>query len=89
MIQCDRTISAMSLYRAAPVFRDHFVAQSSPLYESVRAQCIDEFRLYVHPIIIGSGKPLFAASDAKLNLRLVEARSFGNGVVPLRYERVE
>lgn len=50
---------------------------------------IDEYRLYVHPILIGRGKPLFQASDAKINLRLSETRTFGNGVVLLRYQRTE
>ncbi len=50
---------------------------------------IDEYRIYVHPILIGRGKPLFPASDAKINLQLAETRTFGNGVVLLRYERPE
>ena len=50
---------------------------------------IDEYRLYVHPIVIGRGKPLFKASDAKVNLQLAEIRTFGNGVVLLRYQRSE
>jgi len=50
---------------------------------------IDEYRLYVHPILIGRGKPLFRTSDAKTNLRLAETRTFGNGVVLLRYQRTE
>jgi dihydrofolate reductase len=48
---------------------------------------IDEYRLYVHPIVIGQGKPLFPPSEAKINLRLAETRAFGNGVVLLRYRR--
>ena len=50
---------------------------------------IDEYRIYVHPILIGRGRPLFHPSDATTNLRLVEARTFGNGVVLLRYQRAE
>jgi dihydrofolate reductase len=50
---------------------------------------IDEYHLYVHPILIGRGKPLFQASDAKINLRLAETRTFGNGVVLLSYQRTE
>jgi len=53
----------------------------------MRLDLIDEYRLYVHPIVLGQGKPLFPASDARINLRLVETRTFGNGVVLLRYER--
>ena len=51
----------------------------------MRHDLIDEYRL--HPIIIGQGKPLFQASDAKINLQLAETRTFGNGVVLLRYQR--
>ena len=52
----------------------------------MRLDLIDEYRLYVHPIVIGQGKPLFQA-DAKINLQLAETRTFGNGVVLLRYQR--
>jgi dihydrofolate reductase len=48
---------------------------------------IDEYRIYVHPVLIGAGKPLFAPSDARTDLRLVDTRVFGNGVVLLHYER--
>jgi dihydrofolate reductase len=48
---------------------------------------IDEWRIYVHPVVIGRGKPLFQPSDARLDLRLIETRAFGNGVVLVRYQR--
>ena len=50
---------------------------------------IDEYRLYVHPVLIGRGKSLFRASDARTNLQLTETRAFGNGVVLLRYQPAE
>jgi len=46
---------------------------------------IDEYRIRLHPVVLGSGKPLF---KAKTNLKLVEARPFRSGVVLLRYEVV-
>ncbi len=49
---------------------------------------VDEFRLYLHPVLLGAGTPLFPAAGARRDLRLVENRTFGNGVVLLRYERV-
>lgn len=53
----------------------------------MRQDLIDEYRLYVHPVVIGRGKPLFPESKTKVDLRLAETRTFGNGVVLLRYQR--
>ncbi len=55
--------------------------------EFARHDLIDEYRLYVHPIVIGRGTPMLQPSDAKVSLRLIETHIFGNGVVLLRYER--
>jgi len=45
---------------------------------------VDVLRIYVHPVVIGEGRPLFAPG-AQHDLRLDESRSFTNGVVLLRY----
>ena len=50
-----------------------------------RLGLIDEYRIYVHPVLIGRGKPLFQETDGTTPLRLLESRTFGNGVVLLRY----
>jgi dihydrofolate reductase len=47
---------------------------------------IDEFRLYVMPVVVGGGKPFFPARK-KLRLQLAEHRAFASGTVYLRYER--
>jgi dihydrofolate reductase len=52
-----------------------------------RLDLVDEYRLYVHPVLVGSGRRPFGPADAPTNLRLVETRTFGNGVVLLRHER--
>ena len=50
---------------------------------------VDEYRIYVHPVLIGRGKPLFSPTDAKADLRLVETRIFRSGVVMLHYRRAD
>ncbi len=47
---------------------------------------IDEFRVMVNPVIIGSGTPLFQGITRRLDLKLIETRVFGNGNVLLYYE---
>ncbi|MEU8654567.1 dihydrofolate reductase family protein [Streptomyces sp. NPDC048737] len=53
----------------------------------LRQGLVDAFRIYVHPVIVGGGTPLFAEGSAPAGLRLVETRAFGNGVVLLHHER--
>ncbi|MEU1590070.1 dihydrofolate reductase family protein [Micromonospora sp. NPDC005710] len=53
-----------------------------------RHDLIDEYRIYVHPVLVGRGRRLFPAADTPTGLRLVESRVFGNGVVLLHHERV-
>jgi len=48
---------------------------------------IDEYRIYVHPTVIGGGRPLFRPSAQRITLRLAQTRTFDNGVVLLHYER--
>jgi dihydrofolate reductase len=46
---------------------------------------VDEFRLSVHPVILGEGKPLFMDIQQRLNLKMVNTRKFSSGVVQLIY----
>jgi len=47
---------------------------------------IDEYHLLIHPVILGTGKPLFKGIKERHNLKLLEAKTFTNGVVLLRYQ---
>ncbi len=49
---------------------------------------IDEYRLFVSPVVLGGGTPYFPALDDRINLELVETRTFGSRVVYVRYRRV-
>ncbi|PGY07301.1 dihydrofolate reductase family protein [Bacillus sp. AFS031507] len=46
---------------------------------------VDEFRLSVHPVILGEGKPLFIDIQERVYLKLVNTKSFTSGVVQLIY----
>ena len=49
---------------------------------------IDEYRLFVSPVVLGGGTPYFPALDERINLELVETQTFGSRVVYVRYRRV-
>lgn len=46
---------------------------------------IDEYRLLVHPVVLGKGKRLFS-EEADFTLKLLDARTFSSGIVLLRYQ---
>ncbi len=46
---------------------------------------IDEFRIFVAPVVLGAGKPLFKGINTTLELRLIKTISFKSGVVGLFY----
>lgn len=53
----------------------------------IRAGLIDEYRLFLQPVIFGAGNRFFPPLDERIGLTLFETRTFGSGVVYLRYGR--
>ena len=49
---------------------------------------VDEYRLFVNPVVLGGGTPYFPALEQRIDLELLETRTFGSRVVYLRYLRV-
>ncbi|MFG3440705.1 dihydrofolate reductase family protein [Nonomuraea sp. NPDC047897] len=52
----------------------------------LRAGLIDELRLMVHPIVLGTGTRLFDESTGRLPLKLVESTTFTTGVLNFHYQ---
>ena len=55
--------------------------------DCIELDLVDEYRLFVYPVIVGGGKPFFPSTHSRLELELVETRSFGSRAVCLRYRR--
>jgi dihydrofolate reductase len=55
----------------------------------IKLGLIDEYRLFVSPVVLGGGTPYFPALDERINLELVETRTFGSRVVYVRYQPVD
>ncbi len=53
----------------------------------IEAGLVDEYRLFVSPVVLGAGTPYFPALDERIDLELVETRTFGSRVVYLDYVR--
>ncbi len=55
----------------------------------IQLNLIDVYRISVHPIALGTGKPLFENLTNRLNLKLIQTNTFKSGVVQLIYEPVK
>ena len=60
---------------------------ASIVHALARADLVDEYRLYVHPVLLGDGKPLFPAGHARRDLTLTRLTRYDNGVLATTYER--
>jgi len=66
--------------------RDIVVHGSPQLVQTlIEHDLVDELRLQVYPVIVGAGKRLFGETAEKRNLRLVETKTFDDGIHVLVY----
>ena len=52
------------------------------------ANLVDEFRVLIHPVIVGEGRPLFRDIQERKDLRLRHFRAFERGAILVHYEMV-
>jgi dihydrofolate reductase len=55
--------------------------------EAIKLGLIDDFHLFINPVIVGGGRRFFPLVDQIVHLKLVETRTFGSHVVSLLYKR--
>lgn len=53
----------------------------------IQLDLVDVYRVSVHPVVLGAGKPLFANVKERISLQLAGVNRFRSGVVQLIYER--
>ncbi|MDQ3381345.1 MAG: dihydrofolate reductase family protein [Actinomycetota bacterium] len=64
--------------------RDITVGGSDLAAQAIKAGLVDEFHLFVAPIVVGGGRQSLP-NNVRLKLELLDERRFGNGVVHLHY----
>lgn len=66
--------------------QDILLAGSAQLVQTLmRHNLIDEYRLMIHPVVVGGGKRLFPEGSDRVALQLVDAKTFSSGIVVLSY----
>jgi dihydrofolate reductase len=65
----------------------HIIGSGDLVQTLLREDLVDRFNLWVYPVLLGSGKRLFADGTIPTALRLVDSAAFGAGAVLLVYQR--
>jgi dihydrofolate reductase len=71
--------------RAEPGEGDIWIGGATLAAEAAASGLIDEYRLRVYPVLVGGGIPYFPQRERRVDLELVETRTFSSSVVYLRY----
>ena len=71
--------------RAEPGKGDIAIGGATLAAEAAALGLIDEYRLMVYPVLVGGGIPFFDQRERRVDLELVETRTFSSNVVYLRY----
>ena len=74
--------------RAEPGEGDIWIGGATLAAEAAASGLIDEYRLRVHPVLVSGGLPFFPRREHRVDLELVETRSFSSRIVYLRYRVV-
>jgi dihydrofolate reductase len=71
--------------RAEPGEGDIAIGGATLAAEAAALDLIDEYRAMVYPVLVGGGIPFFPRNERRVDLELVETRTFSSRVVYLRY----
>jgi dihydrofolate reductase len=71
--------------RAEPGEGDIAIGGATLAVQAAALDLIDEYRAMVYPILVGGGIPFFPRRERRVDLELVETRTFSSSIVYLRY----
>ncbi|MGW6982522.1 dihydrofolate reductase family protein [Streptomyces sp. NPDC054932] len=71
--------------RAEPGEGDIAIGGATLAAEAAASDLIDEYQAVVHPVLVGGGIPFFPRNERRVDLELVETRTFSSKFVHLRY----
>jgi dihydrofolate reductase len=66
--------------------KDILVGSPSLILALMKLNLIDQYQLCVHPVIAGTGLPLFKNISSRVILKLIKIKTFGSGAITLYYE---
>jgi dihydrofolate reductase len=75
-------ISALKQETGKPIL----AGSRSIILQLLKLNLVDEFQLCVHPVVAGTGLPLFENLNARIPLQLTKTKTFGSGAVTLYYK---
>ena len=75
-------------FRAEPGEGDIAIGGATLAAEAAALGLIDEYQAMVHPVLVGGGIPFFPHRERRVDLELVETRTFNSSFVYLRYRVV-
>jgi len=82
----NRVLEEEVLYLKQQSGKDIYVGSRSIIIQLMKLNLIDEFQLCVHPVIAGSGLPLFENLNDRTILKLIKSKTFSGGAIILYYE---
>jgi dihydrofolate reductase len=71
--------------RSEPGEGDIAIGGATLAAEAAALDLIDEYRAVLYPVLVGGGIPYFSRRERRVNLELIETRTFPSNVVYLRY----
>jgi len=82
----NKSLEEMVLELKQQPGRDILIGSRSLIIQLMKLNLIDEYQLCVHPVVAGSGLPLFENINDRTILKLIKTKTFSSGAITLYYE---